>query len=260
MYLRKYLTTVSAIALFLSPTFAIAGAMDATDDGQAMVMSTGGYYGRAELTGAFPIYSNAYWLPPGFGGSDPQVFFDLSGGTAFAGTIAVGYDYGNEWRWDVSLTYMAEHDATGPWSHTEPATAGPHADISEASVQSTALMANVYYIPNINMSLGGAEPFLTAGVGVAQNILSDWTRDNAGERTFEGSTSTDLAWTVGAGLSWDVGTVGSNPMKLDVTYRYMDLGVVEGSSTPLGGGAEPVQGLTFRHNLHTVSVGLRMSF
>lgn len=63
------------------------------------------------------------------------------------------------------------------------------------------------------------------------------------------------------GLSWDVGPVlGSAPAKLDLTWRYFDLGSVTGGTTAVEGGGDdnPVEALNFDGNTHVVGLGLRI--
>ena len=223
--------------------------------------SASGTYVRVELGAALGSAADASWLPPG-APADPQVFFDLDLDTAAMGAIARGRSFGNGWRAEAALNIFGTSDFSGPWSFTVPATPGPHANV-EGSVRAVALMANGYY----DFATGGrATPFLTAGLGVARNTMSDWTRINpdAGRtrRSFAGNSETGLAWSVGAGVSWDVGpVVGSAPAKLEVSWRYFDLGSVSGGTTPLpgsGAGGEPVEALNFNLADQVISIGLRI--
>ncbi len=178
--------------------------------------------------------------------------------------FGVGHDYGNGWRAEISLNLFGTSDFEGPWSFTVPDTAGPHADVS-GSIRSVALMASGYRDFD---SVGAVTPFLTAGLGIAHNSMDEWTRINpdAGRtrRSFEGGSNTSLAWLIGAGLSWDVGPVlGSAPAKLDLTWRYFDLGSVRGGTEPLPGsgvGGNPVEALNFDVTDHVITVGLRIPF
>ncbi len=222
---------------------------------------TAGTYLRIELGAARSSADDASWLPPGYP-ADPQVFFDLDLDSAAVGSIAIGHDYGNGWRAEAALNLFGSADFSGPWTYTVPATPGPHADV-EGAVSSVALFANGYY--DFAMA-GKATPFLTAGLGVSRNRMDDWTRINpdAGRtrRSFEGDTDTSFAWTVGAGVAWDVGPVlGSAPAKLELTLRYFDLGSVSGGTTPLpgsGAGGNPVEALNFDLTDQVISIGLRI--
>ncbi len=227
---------------------------------QAGVPQPGTYY-RLELGAAMGSAGDASWLPPGYP-ADPQVFFDLDLDTAATGAIAIGRSYGNGWRAEAALNVFGSTDFAGPWSYTVPSDPGPHADV-EGSVRTVALFANGYY--DFEME-GSATPFVTAGLGVASNKMGDWTRINpdAGRttRSFEGGSDTSLAWSIGAGVAWDVGPVlGSAPAKLELAWRYVDLGSVTGSTTPLpgsGAGGNPVEALNFDLTEQVVSVGLRI--
>lgn len=105
---------------------------------------------------------------------------------------------------------------------------------------------------------------MTAGVGVARNTMGDWTRINTAEdavrRTFQGASNTDFEWSVGLGVAMDVGPViGSAPAKLELTWRYFDLGSVSGGTTPLTGNSTPVEALNFDLTDQVISVGLRIA-
>jgi opacity protein-like surface antigen len=230
-------------------------------DSASSARRTLGRYVRLELGAALGSAKDASWLPPGFP-TDPQVFFDLDLDTAPMAAIGLGRDYGNGWRGELSLNLFGKSSFDGPWSFTVPTTAGPHADV-EGSVRSVAVMANGYR----DFDSGGkVTPFVTLGLGLARNTISDWTRINpdAGRtrRSFEGDTDTGLAWSVGAGLSWDVGPVlGSAPAKLDLTWRYFDLGNATGGTEPLpgsGAGGTPVEALNFDVTDQVIALGLRI--
>jgi opacity protein-like surface antigen len=111
---------------------------------------------------------------------------------------------------------------------------------------------------------GDFTPFVTAGLGFADNTMGDWTRINpdAGRttRSFAGGSDSGFAWNVGAGVAWDVGPVlGSGPAKLELAVRYFDLGSVSGSAVPLdgSGSSTPIEALNFDVTEQVFSVGLR---
>jgi len=243
------------------PPPAVAGVGEATDAaaGRPSRRFPAGTYLRLELGAARGSAGDANWLPPGFD-PDPQVFFDLDiDSTAMAG-IAIGRSYGNGWRAEAALNMFGSTNFSGPWSYTIPEINGPHADM-EGSVRSVALFANGYY----DFATGGrATPFVTAGVGVARNTMGDWTRINLAEdavrRTFQGASNTDFAWSVGLGVALDVGPVkGSAPAKLELTWRYFDLGSVSGGTTPLNGSGSPTEALNFDLSDQVISIGLRIA-
>jgi opacity protein-like surface antigen len=215
-------------------------------------------YVRLEVGAASPDANDANWLPPG--ASDPRVFFDLDTDTAATGAIAIGRSFGNGWRGEAAFNIFGSSDFSGEWSYTTPADPGPHASM-RGSIRSFALFANGYY--DFEME-GGFTPFLTAGLGVARNSMDDWTRINpdAGRptRSFSGGSDSGFAWNVGAGVAWDVGSIGgSGPAKLELGWRYFDLGSVSGSATPIdgNGSSSPREPLNFDVTDQVFSVGLR---
>ncbi|MBQ0805338.1 MAG: porin family protein [Sulfitobacter sp.] len=235
-------------------------------------------YGGAWLTGPTNAYlrlgvgvdqsgiHDGQWSPPGAApvGSDPVVFFNLSEPDGVAATIAVGRQLRLGVRGEIALTAFGSRDILGPWAFTVPATAGPHADVA-TTVKSTALMANVAYdIPNMGKGRFEFQPYLMAGVGLATNKMGNWTRTNAAatqpSRSFEGDSKTNLAWSLGAGVSWNVGKTANGPIKMDLTYQYFALGNAQGGGTPLAGsGTEsPVNPLEFDISSQVVSVGVRI--
>ena len=236
-------------------------------------------YGGAWLTGAPKAYvrlgvgsdnlgiNDGQWSPPGAPpkGSDPAIiFFNLSEPDGVAGTIALGRQLRIGLRGEIALTAFSSRDISGPWSYTVPATAGPHADVS-TSIQTTALMVNVAYdLPNMAQGRLEFQPYLLAGVGLARNKMGDWTRTNAAaprpSRTFAGDSKIDLAWTLGAGVSWNVGKNSNGPIKMDLSYQYFALGNAQGSGTPLAGNgtSNPVNPLEFDVSSQVISFGVRI--
>lgn len=257
----KFSALVTTVSLALAATAAIPCMATAQGSdgflGLGRASVTYGPYVRAELGGAYGSPSGGYWLPPGYP-VDPRVNFDLSGKTSGFGSLNVGYDWMNGFRADVGLLATGTSSITGP--HV---TAGPHADITSASVSTTAVMANLFYSPleqqGINARL---QPFLTAGMGIANNSVSDWTRTNTAvspvNRTFSGATHTDLALAVGLGVSYQLTAPGVRPIILELAYRYYSFGSAEGGATPQKGASVPMQPLSFRNNMGVVSLSLRI--
>lgn len=216
-------------------------------------------YMRVELGSASPDAGDASWLPPGPG--DPRVFFDLDLDSTVMGAIAVGRSFGNGWRGEAAVNIFGSSDFSGDWSYTVPDTTGPHASML-GSVRSVALFANGYY--DVAME-GDFTPFLTAGLGLSRNTMGDWTRispdSGRATRSFAGGSENGFAWNVGAGVAWDAGPVlGSGPAKLELAWRYFDLGSVSGSTEPLpgsGAGGTPREALNFNVTDQVFSIGLR---
>lgn len=218
---------------------------------------TYGPYVRAELGASSPSFSDGHWLPPGYP-TDPRVDFDLGGKrTGFAG-LAVGYDWMNGFRGDISLLQVGRSDVTGP--HT---TAGTHADITAGSVATTALMGNVFFSPFERMGVNSRlQPFVVAGIGLANNEVGPWTRTNTAtspvNRTFSGHTSTSAALSLGVGVSYQITAAGAPPIMLELAYRYYHFGTAKGGYTADVGSSVPTEPLTFHNNAGVISFSLRI--
>jgi opacity protein-like surface antigen len=223
---------------------------------------TFGPYVRAGLGFDYSMTDNGFWESPG--ASDPLVLFDLDSDNAAFGTVGYGYDWMNGFRGDVSLSFFGKKDVAGPWSATIPATPGPHASVS-TSVSSTALMGTVYYAPLERQGkITKFNPFVSAGLGFAHNDMSTWTRTNPASgqpvRSFEGNSSTELAWSVGVGASWQINRPGKRVLLLDAGVQYFDLGNAQGGAQPLpgSGSSTPRQPLTVGMESTVISIGVRM--
>lgn len=249
--------------------FAIAATLLGTGAAQAQssagLLSLGtasvtyGPYVRIEAGLSHPSLNDGHWLPAGYP-TDPRVDFDLSGKTSGFQAIAFGYDWMNGFRGDIGLLNLDRSDVTGPHS-----TPGPHADITSASVATTGLMANLFYSPMEQLGTNSRlQPFLVAGLGVANNRVGDWTRTNSATtptvRTFTGANHTGLALSLGIGMSYQLTAPGAHPIILELSYRYYRFGSATGGSTADKGNSVPVEPLTFRNNAGVLSVGLRIPF
>lgn len=250
-------------------------AAQGADSGPDVASVTYGPYVRAELGYAFNDADNGFWESPG--PADPRVFFDLDADNGAMAVLALGFDWQNGWRADLSLTRVFSADLSGPCSGASdgsPCDISPaldnHADIESASISSTALMANVFYAPREAAGSNSRfQPFVVGGIGAARNSVGDWTRENSsgGEsgritRVFEGDTSTDFAWSLGFGAAWQVTRPGQRPVIVEASWRYYDFGSASGGTTPLpipdNGNSEPRTPLTFDARSSVVSVGVRI--
>lgn len=268
----KIIDTTISRALAAAVVFTAASGAAATagpQDGRSIfgVTSAGvtyGPYGRLEFGGSIPSLGDAYWESPG--ASDPRVDFDADAENSGFGALAVGYDWQNGWRADMSVFGTGTSDVTAPCSSVSDGTScATHASIDSASVSTVGVMTNVFYAPlEARGSSAVLQPFVVAGLGLAQNTVGTWTRSNATSsrptRTFEGDTSTDLAWSVGVGASFQVSKPGRWPIVVEAAWRYYDFGSASGGSTPLAGNgtSEPRTPFTFDNSTQVVSIGVRI--
>jgi opacity protein-like surface antigen len=164
--------------------------------------------------------------------------------------IGVGYQFNNWFRADVTGEYRGGSRLQSLFLINDPTqpTAGnikQEADFYSGDFSSIVGLVNGY------ADLGtwsGVTPYVGAGVGFASNTLSG-LRDQS-VVTLAGSlpgpaggiagdhTQWNLAWALMAGLSFDV----TQNLKLDLGYRYLDIGKVSSSQfsclngTGVGGG------------------------
>jgi hypothetical protein len=268
--------TVSAIAAailvtaasVLGPAAPVAAQEQRPILGQRVASVTYGPYLRFELGAARVSPADGYWLVPGYP-NDPQVNFDLSGENVSFGAIAVGFDWQNGWRGDLSLLTTGSSSVAGPCSSaSDGSPCTDHADISAASVRTRALMASLFYAPlEAKGSHSVFQPFVVGGLGLASNSVGEWTRYNENaqggpgdvSRTFGGDSSTGIAVSVGVGASWQVTRPGKWPVILEAAWRYYDFGSASGSPVPVTGrGQEPAGPLTFHTRDQVVSIGVRV--
>lgn len=236
--------------------------IEPTASSQASV--TYGPYARLELGGAMTELSDGYWLPPG--PSDPQIDFDLDGNDTGMAAIALGYDWQNGVRADVSLLHTGEIGFSGPCSSASDGSdcdLTPHADISDGSVQGSAMMVNLFFAPlEARGSNSRFQPFVVGGIGVSRNSVDSWTRVNDASanptRVFDSNTETDFAWSLGVGASWQLTAPGEWPVLLDVSWRYYDFGEAVGGDVSDVGGSVPRQPLTFDIDSQVFSIGIRI--
>jgi opacity protein-like surface antigen len=233
--------------------------------GQESASVTYGPYARVELGYANADSSEGYWLPPGYP-RDPVISFNVDLDDGGYGALAFGYDWQNGFRGEFAAFGLADADLTAPCSGASNGTpCSTHADISQASVKTRGAMLNLYYAPLEAMGRNQRlQPFLVAGVGSAKNTMSAWTRTNPASgrptRTFQGGTNTDVAWSLGAGVAYELDRGAKTPIMFEATYRYFDLGKAVGGSAPLpgNGSSQPVAPFQFDNASHVVGFGLRI--
>lgn len=258
-------------AVAVAMTVALAAPVAAQDDpslfGIRTASVTYGPYARIEAGVAVPSLDNAYWLPPGT--DDPRIDFDADGDNAGFGAVAFGFDWQNGIRADLAFFGTGTSDVVAPC-----ASAGDgqpcsfHSDITDASVSTVGAMANLFYAPfEARGSNAVFQPFFVAGLGIARNEVGEWTRTKNPDnptfasgtvRTFEGDTTTGLAWSVGVGAALQVTRPGRWPVIVEASWRYYDFGTASGGATPIGTGSEPIQPFTFDRTDQVFTLGVRV--
>jgi opacity protein-like surface antigen len=152
----------------------------------------------------------------------------------------LGYAF-NPWlRVDGTLEYRTGANLRSIYSISDPAApafGGPfhETDVVRAGLSSLVALANAY------VDLGeywGVTPFIGAGIGVADNALSSVSDQRFGSApglsaaSLSNGEKASFAWALMAGLDYNL----SANLKLELSYRYLNLGSVAtgGSNCPAG--------------------------
>jgi opacity protein-like surface antigen len=148
-------------------------------------------------------------------------------GTSVLVQAAWGYYLADWFRGELAFDYRpgvdfaGQSNFTGVTLGTEPVA---------AKGRNIAIMANGYVQLDALFGEGDARvhPFLSGGVGVAFNrtgaITYSFPSLGTGDTTITpAGTSTDFAWSLGAGLGIDL----TDRLGMELAYRYVDLGTVE---------------------------------
>lgn len=125
-------------------------------------------------------------------------------------------------RGDITFSFHGERDFDG-----EPVTPPNMFDPVHAKVRSDALMFNLYYdLP----AMQRFTPYVGAGIGVAFVDLRDITFTNGSTVRIADQDETNFAWSLMAGVATDIG----RGMKIDVGYRYLNMGDIESNNAAIG--------------------------
>ena len=202
-----------------------------------------GYYLRVDIAAArseFSEFSQADLTQNG------GYFETASIGTQPVFTLGLGRTL-NPWlRLDVTGEYRSGSHINAHDNLTAEVIA--IGDVLQANTHYTGYYSSAVGLANVYLDLGswrGFTPYVGAGIGAARNEISDLRASTTGSLTdaisgavvTQSTTATsrnhsqwDLAWAIMAGFSFDL----SDSLKLDVGYRYIDLGgSVSASSDPL---------------------------
>jgi opacity protein-like surface antigen len=201
-----------------------------------------------------------------FAVSVPAGFASAGSGVGF-GAIAdlgVGYQFNNWFRADVTGEYrlptnywgLESYNSTGFFS---PACPTICYDRYSGNVSSAVALVNGYF------DIGtwyGVTPFVGAGVGFTYNMfnnLTDTGIETGGYGTAPNRAEGGLAWALMAGVSYSI----TPNLKLEFSYRYLDLGNVTSNPIncgPGGCGANGAETERFHLASNDIRVGLRYEF
>lgn len=225
-----------------------------------------GWYVRGEAGLNMLATGEGYWQGPG--AADPRITWSLNDPVTWTGAVGLGYDWNNGFRVDKSIGIVGSMQVDGTFqSASDGSPATDHATDIHAPVSAIYAMGNIFVEPlKLSGSDSPVQPFLTAGLGVANVSMGEWTRNRPNHpdptrvtRSFSGDSQVNLAWSVGAGVSFELEDLLGSEGYLDLTYRYTDLGQAQGGDVSTGvGSSSPVEPFNFRLASHALTIGLRM--
>lgn len=162
--------------------------------------------------------------------NDSNFAFDHSSmsDTTFIGG-GVGYEVNNWLRFDVTAEYRSRTQVNAFGQYTFGG--GTFGDQYQGYLQSLVLLGNAY------VDLGTwwcLTPFIGAGVGGAYNTVADLTDigiGTSGGGIGVNSSSWSPAWALYAGVAYNV----TDNFKLELSYRYLNLGSVTDTINCIGG-------------------------
>jgi outer membrane protein OmpA-like peptidoglycan-associated protein len=168
----------------------------------------------------------------------------------------VGYRFSPLFRSDVTLDYIPSLHVSG---HNSLLTGVSNsADLSAL----VGLLNGYLDLDGLKPGmLGPLQPYLTAGLGIARDDLGRTTYSAtglpSGALTQNGSTRTNFAWGVGAGVGYAL----TSNLTIDLAYKYLDLGEMRtGSVGTVFGASIATTPIKADLQVHTVMLGLRFAF
>jgi opacity protein-like surface antigen len=231
---------------------------------------------------AMPIAESSGWYLRGdigvgmvdgrkFNYSDNDPAFDFTSkqfDPQFFTGVGVGYQFNSWFRADLTAEYrfasrMTAHDRYFAAGGPAPGDFVSGTNVLRSRLSSWVVMANGYLdlgtwhglTPYIGAGAGYASKHVAAGtdIGTNYNIQNNVVSGGYGTATFGSGTKSGFAWALMAGVSADV----SQNLKLDVGYRYLNLGKIQ------SGAFSCCPGVTLENkniDSHEVRVGLRWMF
>jgi opacity protein-like surface antigen len=157
--------------------------------------------------------------------------------TAFVG-FGIGYAWNNWARFDVTAEYRmsSKFKAVGSYVNFPNPALGRASDFYDGDHQATVFLANAYLdlgtwwclTPFVGVGAGGVQHKTSAlsDVGLNTNGLGA----SAWGVTAQDHTQWNFAWAVHAGLAYNV----TNNLKLEFSYRYLNMGNVDTSEVLCG--------------------------
>ena len=143
-----------------------------------------------------------------------------------------GYRFNDSFRSDVTIDYEWDSQFKGKLICPNPCTGKKGNEYSKeyADIDAWSGLVNAYWDFNFGgEGLGGIIPYVGAGIGVSNLATSHvkYVNPNGTTGKWKGSSTTNLAWAVMAGVSIPIDT----NWLIDLNYRYVDLGNAQSGKT-----------------------------
>ena len=158
-----------------------------------------------------------------YSGSIKDAGYTTTTPTGLRGDITFGFHTTRDFK-GVPTDALVPPPAPVP---VPPVVPPPPIDPVHAKLQTNTLMFNAYYdLPQLH----AFTPYVGAGIGMAFHDLHGITFTNGFVQRVPDKSTTNLAWSLMAGVSTDIG----RGMKLDIGYRYLNMGDVAASNPAVG--------------------------
>lgn len=174
--------------------------------------------------------------------------------------IGAGLKLNNYLRTDVTLSYRDKLTKVGSYIDADGIRNKPSNQLDSGALETSnwSTMLNIYVDPlrAAGLDTGAFSPYLQGGIGWARNKTEDMKFTTAG--TIIGDTHNDFAWQVGAGVNYAI----TDQWKLDLSYRFIDMGEARSSNVYFSGStvSPQPQGARFDLQAHEVLIGLQYQF
>ncbi len=230
------------------------------------VADFGGWYLRGDVglgidqqSSLNSTFTGAY--PPGFAYNGNGIGNQAIFGGGF------GYKFNNWFRADVTGEYRTASSYWGMESYQPGALFASPACPNICFDRDTASVSSAVFLVNGYIDLGtwyNVTPYVGGGAGVSYNMLHGLTDigiETGGYGTALDQNTSNFAWALMAGFSYSL----TSNLKLDIGYRYLDMGKVESNLIGCNGGAQNCNGgsyeaQTFRLTSNDIRLGLRYVF
>ena len=195
-----------------------------------------GWYLRGDV-GVGQLHANQleYFPNAKNAGTDFAIEHSALGDTTFVG-FGIGYTWNRWLRFDVTAEYRTKANLHAWGSYTAFCPVGVCLDVLDGFENSWVVLGNAYFDLGTWWCL---TPFVGVGIGTAGNTItgfSDYGPQTGGRGIAPDHTNWNFAWAFHAGVAY----TASPNLKLELAYRYLDMGSTWASINCVGGCAPDV--------------------